>query len=169
MSHRLFTRPPAPLVLRLLLWLAVAAWMWVIFAFSAQTGESSSGLSGRIAAVLSRWLFDTDWNALEPSRQQLLEFALRKTAHFCEYALLGFLWAAALKAQGASRQGMLLAPLAGLVYAGADEWHQSFVPGRSPGLRDVAIDFCGVLAGVIFLCLCAALAGWLAQKKGRCA
>lgn len=167
MSRRLFARPPASLALRLLLWLAVAAWMWVIFAFSAQTGESSSGLSGKIAAVLSRWLFDTDWSALEPSRQQLLEFALRKTAHFCEYALLGFLLAAALKAQGASRRGMALAPLAGLAYAAADEWHQSFVPGRSPGLRDVAIDFCGVLAGVAFLCLCIALVKWLAQKKKR--
>lgn len=165
--NRCLARRPAPLALRVLLWLAVAAWMAVIFSFSAQTGENSSGLSGRIAAALSRWLFDTDWNALAPSRQQLLEFVLRKTAHFCEYALLGFLLAAALLAQGGRPRRMAIAPLAGLAYAAADEWHQSFVPGRSPGLRDVAIDFCGVLAGVAFLWLCVALAGWLAKKKSR--
>ncbi len=164
---RCLIRRPAPLAVRVLLWLAAAGWMAVIFAFSAQNGASSAGLSGRIAAALSRWLFDTDWNALEPARQQLLEFALRKTAHFCEYALLGFLLAAALLAQGGRPRRMALAPLAGLAYAAADEWHQSFVPGRSPGVRDVAIDFCGVLAGAVFLWLCAALVCWLAQRRGR--
>ena len=39
--------------------------------------------------------------------------------------------------------------LAGTLYAVTDEIHQSFVPGRSCELRDMGIDSCGVLAGVL--------------------
>ena len=38
---------------RLLSWVAVAAWMVVIFLFSAQTGDDSSDTSGRKVC----WLF----------------------------------------------------------------------------------------------------------------
>ena len=43
--------------------------------------------------------------------------------------------------------------LAGTLYAMTDEIHQSFVPGRSCELRDMGIDSCGVLAGVLVVSL----------------
>lgn len=33
-------------------------------------------------------------------------------------------------------------------YAGLDEYHQSFVPGRTAELKDVFIDSLGIIAGV---------------------
>ena len=57
-----------------------------------------------------------------------------------------------LSALGVYRlRGWRLVLCAGLFcmgFAGLDEWHQSFVPGRSPALRDVFIDTAGSLAGI---------------------
>ena len=63
--------------------------------------------------------------------------------------------------------GMLIAGgapaawLIGTAYAVTDEFHQSFVPGRSCELRDVVIDSCGVLTGV----LAALLAEWIRAQR----
>ena len=51
--------------------------------------------------------------------------------------------------------------LIGTAYAVTDEFHQAFVPGRSCELRDVVIDSCGVLTGV----LAALLAGWIRERR----
>ena len=67
-----------------------------------------------------------------------------KLSHFGVYLVLGALlvWAAA-------RTGVPigLALAAGLVYAASDEWHQSFVPGRTPDIADWVADALGVGAG----------------------
>jgi VanZ family protein len=70
------------------------------------------------------------------------DLVLRKIAHVCEYGVLGLLLARAI-----DREPVALA--AGIAYAGADELHQSFVPGRHAAFRDVAIDSAGVLLGVV--------------------
>ena len=57
--------------------------------------------------------------------------------------------------------GALAAWLIGTAYAVTDEFHQSFVPGRSCELRDVMIDSCGVLTGVLL----ATLVGWIRRGK----
>jgi VanZ family protein len=41
----------------------------------------------------------------------------------------------------------VLLVLIGLLYGASDEWHQSFVPGRTPSAGDLAADGIGVLAG----------------------
>ena len=43
--------------------------------------------------------------------------------------------------------GMLLAVLLTVAYGLTDEVHQSFVPGRTPELRDLAADALGAAAG----------------------
>jgi VanZ family protein len=43
---------------------------------------------------------------------------------------------------------------ASVLFAAPDEFHQSFVPTRTPSVHDVMIDACGV---VIALALCLAL------------
>lgn len=77
-------------------------------------------------------------------------FLTRKLAHFTEFAALGLLltW----------RFGMLgrkkYVPINwGVLAACADETIQCFVPGRGPGVRDVAIDTAGVLTGMLLLTL----------------
>lgn len=73
---------------------------------------------------------------------------IRKAAHFAEFASLGLLLAWHLLLSG-KKAGY--AVLLGLLAACMDETIQFFVPGRAPGLLDVAIDTCGVLAGMILL------------------
>ena len=73
---------------------------------------------------------------------------LRKIAHFAEFAALGFLlaWLFALL-----RRRIWTALPFGMAAACLDEVIQMFVPGRGPGIRDVAIDTCGVLTGILLL------------------
>ena len=73
---------------------------------------------------------------------------LRKAAHFAEFASLGLLigWRRMLL-----RKNTWMALPLGMAVASLDETIQFFVPGRAPGIRDVAIDTCGVFAGILLL------------------
>lgn len=73
---------------------------------------------------------------------------LRKTAHFAEFASLGvcLFWLFSML-----KKTRTLALLAGALTACADETIQMFVPDRGPSLKDVGIDTCGVITGMILL------------------
>jgi hypothetical protein len=71
---------------------------------------------------------------------------VRKSAHFTEYMILGILTARGFKI---SKKSPWWAILACAVYAGTDECHQSFVPGRSCEVNDVALDTIGATFGVL--------------------
>ena len=64
-------------------------------------------------------------------------------AHFGEFALLTALWTWAL-APALGGRALLAAAAISLLYAVADEYHQSFVPGRDAGAFDVAVDAAGI-------------------------
>ena len=75
-------------------------------------------------------------------------FLLRKLAHLTEFIALGVL----LAWNCAMRQKRTAFPLLwGIAAACIDETIQVFVPGRGPGLRDVATDCLGVLLGIVLL------------------
>ena len=118
--------------LRLMLWLAVLATAGMIFWFSAQNGAASSQLSGGITEKVVE-VVEPDYDSLpEPEQQTLfdaVQFAVRKSAHFSEYALLGFLLRL-LCASYALRRGGLVAWLCGTGYAATDELHQWFIAAR---------------------------------------
>ena len=75
---------------------------------------------------------------------------LRKLAHFTEFtclgATLGWLF-------GMLQKGKALPFLCGVAAASVDETIQRFVPDRGPSVKDVCIDSCGVLTGIILLYL----------------
>jgi VanZ family protein len=71
-----------------------------------------------------------------------LDLVLRKLAHATEYALLTLLWAWALRP--ATRWNVPAAALIAVLYAVSDEYHQTFVAGRSGTPIDVAFDAIGV-------------------------
>lgn len=132
--------------------------MVMIFCFSAQTGEESGEMSGRI----TRWVvavFVPEWEELPVAEQEELcstvGLFIRKGAHFTEYALLGFFLMLHIR-QICKRTRVLLPWLwawgIGTLYAASDEFHQSFVGGRGPAVTDVLIDSCGVAVGVALLC-----------------
>ena len=142
------------IVLTLLLVIAV---MVMIYCFSAQTGEESGAMSGRITRwVLSLVVPDFDTWAAETQENLLyvVGFIIRKLAHFTEYALLGFsllLHITQLRKKLSVRLPLLWAWGIGTVYAASDEIHQAFVGGRGPAVTDVMIDSAGVIAGVLIL------------------
>ena len=137
---------------RLILWIAVGIVAGMIFWFSAQDGATSGQLSGGITEKGVGGV-EPDYDSLpEPEQQTLfdaVQFAVRKSAHFSEYALLGFLLRL-LCASYALRRGGLVAWLCGTGYAATDELHQWFVAARSAMWQDVCLDSSGVFAGVLF-------------------
>lgn len=84
----------------------------------------------------------------------LLDLLIKKALHALAYAILAFLWWRAVDPRGgrARRAALVLAICA--LYAVSDEWHQTFVPGRSGRATDVLIDVAGAGAAL------AALARW---------
>lgn len=76
------------------------------------------------------------------------DFFLRKAAHLLEFAVLASLLWRALRGAGSFSTTILFAlTFSGAVlYAASDEWHQSFVKGRGPSVRDVLIDSAGAWA-----------------------
>jgi VanZ family protein len=69
-------------------------------------------------------------------------------AHFTEYLMLGMLLYGALKTSGWRRAGLLALVFASL-YGVTDEFHQAFVPQRTPDPMDWALDTLGAAVGVL--------------------
>lgn len=138
---------------KILLALAVV-WGLFILANSLLPGGASSDLSDAVADRLPKDFLGLGWRGLT--------ILVRKSAHFLEYALLGGLTAAAFRGSHAllwKNVGNILFPC--LAWAVADEFLQTFVPGRTGLVRDVALDFCGILAG----CCVVALWGRFADRR----
>jgi VanZ family protein len=67
----------------------------------------------------------------------------RKSAHILIYGFLGILFYLVIR-----KRSIWYAWYCTVLIAALDEWHQSFVPGRSPLFRDVILDS---LAAFLFL------------------
>ena len=150
---RLFIKKLLRYLLKPLSFLPAILMMYLIFNFSAQNGDISGHLSGAVTTELVELcddLFDRGWDTQQILHYAgLLEHCVRKAAHVTEYFLLAVTVAFPLYVY--RLRGWKLVLCAGLFcmgFAGLDEWHQSFVPGRSPSLRDVFIDTAGSLAGI---------------------
>jgi VanZ family protein len=75
-----------------------------------------------------------------------------KLAHMAVYALLGALIARALaggRPSATTPWHVALAVVASTLYGVSDEWHQSFVPGRTPDVLDIAADAVGAFGGAL--------------------
>ena len=126
--------------------------MGLIFFFS--TDSFSGSQTSRIIGPVLKW-FVPDVSDDSIAAVQLVA---RKFAHLLEYAILSILICRAL----AKRGDMQSLPLAALgqsvvfaaVYAGLDEWHQSWTDERIGSLLDVAIDSVGATIGAMFFVWC---------------
>ena len=146
--------------------LPVIAVMVMIYSFSAQTGEQSGAMSGQVTTWLIN-LFAPDFGNMPIDQQESLRytvgFAIRKLAHFSEYALLGFLLmlhVAQIQKKTTVRLPWLWAWGIGTLYAASDEFHQGFVADRGPSVVDVLIDSSGVIVGVLLM-------AWLLYRRKR--
>lgn len=130
--------------------------MYLITAFSSQTGEVSGNLSYEISyeivetknEILNLGLSNDELAFQADS----IHFYVRKAAHMTEYFLLAI--AVSFPLYVYRIRGIALILLAGMIcvgFAGFDEYHQSFVEGRGPSVRDVLIDSGGVLIGILMV------------------
>jgi len=102
-----------------LAWLAVMAWMGLVFYLSNQPvlPEHPSGA---------------------------VDYVSKKAAHMIVYGVLAALWWRAFTLAGLGvRRSLGLALAASVLYGLSDEFHQTFVPGREGRLADVGYDLLG--------------------------
>lgn len=132
---------------------ALLLWVGFVWGHSLVGGAASSAESGRVVTLL-RPLFE----ATGVTDLDLMTLAVRKCAHFSEYAVLGGIartfWTRVSRELGSrassSRRRVFLAGLVLTTLVPClDETIQLFVPGRSGSPRDVAIDLAGAATGAL--------------------
>ena len=139
--------------------------MYIIFSFSAQDGDMSGQLSYQASVKIietADYVFNANlsYDQIDEWANKI-DFITRKLAHMTEYFALAIAVSFPLYVYGL--HGILLMFLAGLICVGfacGDEFHQSFIAGRSPSARDVCIDSVGVFFGIIVV----RIIGWTGRK-----
>ncbi len=131
-------------------WLPVIGMLALMYWFStdALSGENTRGI---IEAVLS-------WFGYHPGNKSLVKinYFVRKSAHFIEYAVLAALLFRAFRANSAYRWRLTWAiySLAVVVsWAVLDEWHQSFTRTRGGSIPDSLLDSSGGLFSLVIITL----------------
>ncbi|MBX4267587.1 VanZ family protein [Clostridium estertheticum] len=128
-------------------WILVIGWMIIIFIFSSQVGEVSNENNKFVIYVFN--LLGLNLNNIFGT---LSNFIVRKASHFTEYFILYMLiYRAMNKSKKIDMKIFIASILIVFLYACSDEFHQSFVPGRGPALRDVMVDTCGGLTAFLFI------------------
>lgn len=143
--------------LKPLSFLPALAMMYLIFTFSSQNGEVSGDLSYRVSYKIVQVAEVADQVVdlgIEPGNTdyyaEKIHYYVRKAAHMTEYFCLAVAVAFPFYVYGL--RGFPLLLVAGAIcvgFAGLDEYHQSFVDGRGPSLRDVGIDSIGIFFGIM--------------------
>jgi len=97
--------------------------------------------------------FLSSFHKLQASPVGWQDFFIRKTIHFLEYLILFLLFYRGFRnTTKISKIKMVgYSFLLSLVYAISDEYHQTFVSGRTGKLFDVGVDSAGSLFGVILI------------------
>lgn len=142
------TRTPWYLILfRVLFTVALAATVYFIFSNSLEIARESSARSQQVMELLNSLLGRVGLGPLS-------EHFVRKMAHFCEFSLLGFWFMLCLRVYTRHFVRHISWPLFfGLLTAVIDETIQLYVPGRSSSVKDVLLDFSGVLTGLFIALL----------------
>lgn len=118
-------------------------------------------LAGAMAIMAFIWIFSSRPGTVSQDQSDLLlqllhlpstpltSFIVRKSAHFSIYLLLGICWYLFLVSAGLPQsRACLFALLLAASWAAMDEFHQTFVMGRSGEMRDVILDSAGALCGI---------------------
>jgi len=123
--------------------------------FSASSDAKSYQHSSLFVEPLLRWLFPH----MTPAHIEAIHHFIRKCGHLTEYAVLALLlWRATrqpVKNDPRPWNWRLAEVILGVVflYAASDEFHQRFVPTRTPLVSDVFIDTGGGAIGLLALWL----------------
>ncbi|MBN1461914.1 MAG: VanZ family protein [Armatimonadetes bacterium] len=160
----------------------LVAWLAVIALTSTDIGSSAHSDTW-IWRLLS--LFFPGSGETPADNFSALSWALRKTAHLVEYAVLGFFAAQVVRrffpgyvggtaqdARGGSDALWRMAPVVvpfGALVAALDELHQASVPSRTGSVWDALLDVVGVSVGllVVWLIYYARRSHRVARRNGR--
>ena len=117
--------------------------------------ESTATMS---AENTSRWLLPI-WvhlfGSIAPERWTVVHHYIRKTGHFTGYGLVSLAffhgWRKTLQLTAGGLPALwvrsaVLAVGCTIMVASADEFHQTFLPGRTGRVADVGLDTCGAIA-----------------------
>ena len=116
----------------------VPAGVWAVVISVASTGHfTSEKTAGHIIPFLHWLLPHASWDTIGE-----IHHLIRKGGHIFEYFVFALLLLYAIRGgRGEWRWSWALIAVAGVaVYAGADEFHQSFVPGRGASVWDALLD-----------------------------
>lgn len=139
-------------------WLIVLLLMIIIFIFSNMNTYQSNGKSqyliNKMVTITSTiankiGLLDTKLTEEEIDKLTIsLNLPLRKCTHFTIYLILSLLIIYALKYTNIKKKE-LLTILICFLYAITDEYHQTFIAGRTGQFSDVIIDTLGTITAII--------------------
>ena len=159
--------------LRVVILILLLCWMGMIFAFSAQDGQKSSGTSEKVCRKVAE-VTVKDFQKLPGEKQnqvvRRMQLPVRKGAHMSEYSILALLFSSLfLTFPALRRKGlwMLCSLAGGFLYASGDELHQRFISGRAGQFRDVLIDMTGFTLALFLIALTSGLITFIRKKRNR--
>jgi len=131
-----------------LIWVVTLAWAGNI------TFLSTASFGGSV----TRWLLEQVLSSLHiylaHPTFEIVHFLIRKLAHCTEYAILSLFLFFSFNPRHPeswhSRSALGAVVIAGL-FSLTDEYHQSFVPGRTASIKDCSLDTFGALVGMLLL------------------
>ena len=141
----------------------------VIFKFSSQNADTSSQTSGVVVNKIVDKISNANKNINKEKLTDDVTFVVRKCAHLSIYTLLG-IWLMNLANTFnllSKRNRIVFCIIFGMMYAASDELHQKFVDGRSAEIRDVCIDTCGVILGILLVILVGKIIKNIKTKKAE--
>jgi len=145
-------------------WLRV--WLPVAIAIAVICCESTGTMSAGHTSMFLRPLFERLFGPFSDSAWDLFHHILRKSGHFVGYGTVGFTflraWLHTLDRRGPMTliawrvESVILAIFSTAIVASCDEFHQTFLIGRTGTPVDVMLD----TAGASTLCLLVWLTCW---------
>ena len=128
-------------------------WMMFIFYLSHQPADISSSQSGGVINLLSN--LPVIGGVIEYMMEiDIAEFVIRKSAHMFAYFVLAILWFMSMYENKINLRNIsTVSFVMTFLFACSDEYHQTFVNGRSGEFRDVLVDSTGAIIGLVLACL----------------
>ncbi len=156
--------------------LLTIALMVTIFMLSSQTAKESSNTSHGLTKI-AVMIIDKDYAKRSPERQKEIwstaSFIVRKLAHFSIYTALGFCASMTVGKRKLFTLKSLFVVVFCFLYAFSDELHQTMSEGRSCEFRDMMIDTCGSVVGmlisIVFMCIIACFTRKINDKRNSTA
>lgn len=138
---------------KIISWLLVIIWMITIFYFSNMNDIKSNEKSKNTINYIIETTEKLENNNIKKSNNkeiliEYLNYPIRKCAHIIIYLILSLLLLNALTKTNIKNK-YFLTILICFLYALTDEYHQTFISGRTGQFLDVLIDTAGSFLGLI--------------------